>query len=248
MLEGYEIGMKTGSIDSAFWCICFHQECSICTGAPLKSLLEDLKTFTRQMGDCNAEKQLLLLRLTQSALTKLVDPNHEGSNEECLTTIFKKEGEEAMAVAFPMWQMHACCFLREHKKVADMSLEWWAKIMKILPAQVNRIKTSFVGALSCMALLRPDTKNSKKKKHMKHAQECYAKIQSWTRKRCPNSVIHEALLDAEWMAVRKELSLARKNYETAALLAGRRGFAHLQALSNERFAMHLREIGDNHEA
>lgn len=248
LLAGYEIGIKTGSIDSAFWCICFHLEYSIYTGAPLESLLEDLNTFIRHMGDYNATKPLLLLRFTQFALTRLINPNRTGANEDYLAKCCEEEGEEAMVVCFPMRQMYAFSILGEHQKVADMSLEWWARIMKVLPAQVNLIETSFVGALSCMALLHQDIKKSKKKKYLKHAKDCHAKIKNWTRKGCPNSVVHEALLDAEMMAVKKEPGLARKNFETAALLAGRRGLTHLQALSNERFAIYLEEIGDDQDA
>lgn len=248
LLEGYQIGIKTGSIDSAFWCICFYLEYSLYTGAPLESLQEDLKTFIRHIGGYNAAKPLLLLRFTEWAITKLIDPDHEGGNEEILADICKEEGEDAMVLTFPLRQLYASSILGEHQKAVDLSLEWYAKIMKTLTAQVNLIETNFVSALSCMALARQEIKQSKKKKYMKHSKECHAKIKSWTRKGCPNCVVHEALLDAESMALKKEPALARRNYETAALLAGRRGLTHLQALSNERFAIYLEEIGDKHEA
>ena len=248
LLEGYQIGIKTGSIGSAFWCICFYLEYSLYTGAPLASLQEDLRTFIRHMGDYNAAKPLLLLRFTECAITKLIDPNHEGANEEYLAGVCKKEGEDALVVCFPLRQMYACSILGEHQKVADLSFVWYAKIMKILPSQVNLIEINFVSALSCMALARQDIKQSTKKKYMKLAKQCHAKIKSWTRKGCPNCVVHGALLDAESMAIKKEPALALRNYETAALLAGRRGLTHLQALSNERFALYLEEIGDKQEA
>ena len=48
--------------------------------------------------------------------------------------------------------------------------------------------------------------------------------------------------------MKKNKGLALRSYESAALLAGRRGLIHVQALANERFAIYLEEIGDTQEA
>jgi len=42
--------------------------------------------------------------------------------------------------------------------------------------------------------------------------------------------------------------LACQRYESAVLLAGRRGLTQIQALANERFAVYLEEIGNITEA
>ena len=48
--------------------------------------------------------------------------------------------------------------------------------------------------------------------------------------------------------MKKERGDLRVKFEQAILLSGRRGLTHLQALSNERLAIYMEEIGDDVEA
>ena len=138
-------------------------------------------------------------------------------------------------------KMYVACVLGEHRKAADMSLEWHAKILKLLPAQANTLEVTFVSALSSFAVAR-ETRN---KKYAKHARACMQKIKGWVSKGCPNCVAHEALLEAEYYAWKKNRGLALRRYEAAALLAGRRGLRHIQAMANERHALYVNEIGSD---
>ena len=61
--------------------------------------------------------------------------------------------------------------------------------------------------------------------------------------------LDETLLEAEWSALKnKKKGLALRSFESAALLAGRRGLIHLQALANERFAIYLQDIGQTQDS
>ena len=55
------------------------------------------------------------------------------------------------------------------------------------------------------------------------------------------------LLSAELDAINGKSRSAYKKYESAVLLAGRRGIVHDQALANERFATYCFEQGDKVE-
>ena len=58
----------------------------------------------------------------------------------------------------------------------------------------------------------------------------------------------EALLEAESLALKNNRGMAFRSFESAALLAGRRGLTQIQALANERFAVYLEEIGNEQDA
>ena len=50
------------------------------------------------------------------------------------------------------------------------------------------------------------------------------------------------------MALKGNKGTAMQSFESAVLLAGRRGLIHVQALANERFAIYLEEVGEGKDA
>lgn len=242
-LEGYAIGMQMGTLDSAFWNIYFFLEFSIWSGATLAPIYSDFMTYMLQAEDYDAQKSLAAMKITSHMVARLRGLADE-SDEVHLEELCSFKGGETLECVLRRTQMYVACILGEHQKAADMSLEWHAKIMKLLPGQANTMETTFISALSCFAVSR----RSNDKKYLKHARACMQKIKGWVAKGCPNCVAHEALLDAENYAVKKKRWTALGRYEVAALLAGRRGLLHIQALVNERFAIYLDEIGNRHDA
>ena len=86
-----------------------------------------------------------------------------------------------------------------------------------------------MGALSCLVMSR----RNGRAKYRRFGAKFAKRLKSWMEKGNPNCVAYDALLDAEKSSIRGQIAQAHKHYEAAALLAGRRGLIHVQALSNE---------------
>ena len=240
LLAGYEVGMRNGNIDGAFWDIYFFLEFSIWSGGSLAPIYADFLTYIRQAADYDAQKSITAMKITAHMIARLRGIADE-SDEAALEELCNVKGGETLQCVLSRTKMYVACVLGEHQKAADLSLEWHAKVMKLLPAQANTLEVTFISSLSCFAMAR----QTKDKKYAKHAKACMQKIKGWVSKGCPNCVAHEALLEAEYYAWKKDRGTALRRYEAAALLAGRRGLRHIQAMANERFALYVHEIGDN---
>ena len=64
----------------------------------------------------------------------------------------------------------------------------------------------------------------------------------------PNIQHYDALIDAELAGLAGDSHLAKKQYEVAIILAGRRGFICDKALAHERFGGHALHLGDLNDA
>ena len=64
----------------------------------------------------------------------------------------------------------------------------------------------------------------------------------------PNVKHCESLIDAELADLAGDSHLAKKHYEVAIHLAGRRGFTNDEALAHERFGEHALHLGDLNDA
>mmetsp|Transcript_14015 Transcript_14015/g.25132 ORF Transcript_14015/g.25132 Transcript_14015/m.25132 type:complete len:118 (+) Transcript_14015:2-355(+) len=74
-----------------------------------------------------------------------------------------------------------------------------------------------------------------------------AVIRSWMKKGNPNCLHLDTLLDAEKARLKSNRHDAIKAYESAIVLAARRGMIHEQALANERYADFLLRLGESNE-
>ena len=240
LLKGYKVGMRNGSVEGAFWCIYFFLEHSFWSGGTLAPIYADFQTYIRQANEYDAQKTVAAMKIAAHMIARLCGLADE-LDEANLEELCNVKGGLTLQSHLSRTRMYVACVLGEYQKAADMSLEWHAKAMKLMPAQANTLEVSFVSALSSFATARA----TKDKKYAKHARVCMQKLKSWVSKGCPNCVAHEALVEAEYYAWKKNRSTALRRYEAAARLAGRRGLRHIQALANERHAMYIREIGDD---
>ncbi|KAL3916102.1 MAG: hypothetical protein SGILL_005333 [Bacillariaceae sp.] len=240
LLKGYRVGMRNGSVEGAFWCIYFFLEHSFWSGGLLAPIYTDFQTYIRQGNEYDAQKHVAAMKIAAYMIGRLCGHADE-LDEAALEELCNVKGGLTLQCHLNRAKMYVACVLGEHKKAADLSLEWHAKCMKLMPGQVNSLEVTFVSAFSSFVMARA----SKDTKYAKHARACMQKIRSWVSKGCPNCVAHEALLEAEYYSWKKNRGAAIQRYEVAAVLAGRRGLRHIQAMANERHALYISEIGDD---
>lgn len=186
LLEGYRLGMTTGTLYGGFYCVAFYIEFCLWTGVELTSLHTDCATYLQQMEDYEAMKHAAFLNSTRHMIARLIGFTDD-SEEEDFEAFFREKDDTPMMCALRRGQIYVGCFLGDHQKVADLCLEWQPIIAEKLISQVSILEVTFASALSCIALLR-HTKGRRSRKYMNMAAKCRKQIQSYVAKSCPNCV------------------------------------------------------------
>ena len=84
--------------------------------------------------------------------------------------------------------------------------------------------------------------------YLKAASKPIATIRRWLEQGNPNVKHYKSLLDAEFSAAKGKVSVARKRYEVAVVLAAKNGFLHDAALASERYGRYLFEASKDVES
>jgi hypothetical protein len=184
LLEGYKIGVTTGTLYGAFFCVAFYVEFCVWTGVELSSLLIDCETYLKQMEDYEAMKHAAFLNSTRHMIARLIGSTDD-AEEVDFEALFVQKNDIPMMCALRRVQIYVGCFLGNHAKAAELCLEWQPVIAKTLISQVSILEVTFASSLSCMAHLR-QRKSSGSRKFMDMAAKCRKKINSYMAKSCPN--------------------------------------------------------------
>jgi hypothetical protein len=184
LLEGYKIGVTTGTLYGAFFCVAFYVEFCFWTGVELTALHLDCETYLKQMEDFEAMKHAAFLNSTRHMIARLIGITDD-SEEDDFEAFFLEKNDIPMMCALRRVQIYVGCFLGEHRKVAELCLEWQSIIAKTLISQVSILEVTFASSLSCMALLRENNGHGSRK-YLAMAAKCRKKIQSYMAKSCPN--------------------------------------------------------------
>ena len=189
LLDGYRIGMTTGTLYGAFFCVAFYIEFCFWTGVELAAIYSDCAAYMRQMEDYEALKHAAFLNSTRLMISHLIGLTDD-SEEKDFEAVFLKKNDIPMICALRRVQIYAGCLLAEHEKVAELSLEWQPIIAERLISQVSILEVTFASGLSCMAFLRQTTKKGLRinRKYLNMAAKCRKKIKSYLKKSCPNCV------------------------------------------------------------
>jgi hypothetical protein len=186
LLEGYKIGVTTGTLYGGFFCVSFYIEYCVWTGVELTALLIDCETYLKQMEDYEATKIASFLKTTRHMIARLIGSSDD-AEEVDFEAFFLPKNDIPMMCALRRVQIYVCCFLGNHQKAAELCLEWQPIIAKTFLSQVSILEVTFASSLSCMAHLR-QTKGRGSRKLLGMAAKCRNKINCYTTKSCPNCI------------------------------------------------------------
>jgi hypothetical protein len=184
LLEGYKVGVSTGTLYGAFYCVSFYIEYSVWTGVELTALLIDCETYLKQMEDYEAMKIAAFLNTIRHMITRLIGTTDD-AEEVDFEAFFLTKNDIPMMCALRRTQIYVCCLLGNHQKAAELCLEWQPVIAKTFLSQVSILEVTFASSLSCMAHLRQH-KGRGSRKFLDMAAKCRKKINSYMSKSCPN--------------------------------------------------------------
>ena len=252
LLRAYDVGMSTGDVESGIWGICFYLEFAIYGGRSLKPIEADYRVYTKQMKEF---KQLKALRLSlcfwQSVLNLLgvsertCELTGEAMDQDKLLKEAEETADTHLSGQIQRIRIFLASFFGEYSLGATLALKFGEQNATENPGSPSVIQARFRCAVCCLAMARA----TNQRKYLKYGKYLTRVIKGWVEKGNPNVTHYESLLDAQLALVAKRYHVAKKHYETAALLAARNGYNHDQALINELYAEFLyTQMGDRSEA
>lgn len=248
LLRGYNVGFEVGDTLYGFYCCHFYLSIFFFVGLPLRNLLKDMDSFSKEMEVYNMQtaRELLCVHhqsvINLTSETELSDP----------TLLDGRAMKEAVLLNSDVPQRFESVWF------SKLLLGLYFNDYEVIRVYLDKLVFSrpqgidgtmhFVNVLLWMeafgAILV--AKKTASRKYQNLASKLIKKIEKWVQKGNIN-VLHFLLhLNAE-MAVLKNQSeeKVKSLYESAIVACRRAGFTNTAALANERAALYFLNIGDH---
>ena len=240
LLKSYEVGMQQGDTESAGWGIYHHTFLALQASHQLESLARDASVYSRQMWELGRIKQSTYFNVTWQLCLNLM-----GHAEDPLVLTGEAMDEDDYAERASGKSIHLLPFLMAHRiilygyygayeKGAELALQV-GDLQKEIPGAALVVMCACMNGLSLCHMARV----TGKRKYKKGAKQFQNKIKAWLAHGNPNLQHWDCLLTAEVAALQGKVHIAKRNYETAIIVAARSGFIQDAALSSERYGEFL---------
>jgi hypothetical protein len=228
-MNAYNVGMNTGEIENALWCIFSRLLLSFQAGKPLNVLQADFAVYVPSME----EKSMVMIADWTKALWRAVLGLMGQSKDHVrIREVGEEQNDNPMHKQF----LAGCerierGYYGDYEQCAESALKFGKDLQKVAPGTPFPAVDMFVSALSCFVM----TRRTGKSRYKREAKRISTWITGWVKQGNPNARHWKALLDAEMAALKRQNKAAIKNYELAVELAIRGGFIHDAAIANERW-------------
>ncbi|KAL3905606.1 MAG: hypothetical protein SGILL_009610, partial [Bacillariaceae sp.] len=136
--RGYEVGMSTGDLQSAFYCATFYCEISFYTGVSLSVVDENMAMYSKVMGDFGHHSIHRGVKMLHQAVRVL--RNDAGSNngkgamltgdlmdQEKMIKQFEDQNDTFYVAALQRYRPILACYVGDYESGADLAIEWTDK-------------------------------------------------------------------------------------------------------------------------
>jgi len=258
LLDAYHVGMSSGDVESAMWCMYYYLDSSWNTGSSLMSLDRDFMTYTKACQDTRQPLQYMCLAMNWQIVLNL-----RGLSTTNRRTVLSGDAFDEriilqrsasnknssdlslLQLILKRYKLYAALYFGEWEVACSIGMSIIDEYCKKLPGQSGCIYVTYISGLAALAVSKF---KSKEKKYRRHGRKCRNKLKEWADRGNPNCIHFVAMLDGEYDASRGMADTAGKHFEVAIKLAGRRGIVQDQAIANERLAESWLYHGDSDNA
>ncbi|KAL3929618.1 MAG: hypothetical protein SGARI_004701, partial [Bacillariaceae sp.] len=262
LLKSYELGLRSGDLDSAFWSAMNFLELQMHTGVNLQRVLLDQQLYASQFESHKHEKQLTLTKISWQYALNLSQEERSVDSHKIKGSVF----DEDSYIEKTQGQLQYALELQHLQRAKIFSAFWFHKhdlVVELMraseyqdfvpetygPGLTGHGPVYFNCSLSCVSLARSSASKAIRKKHLAVAKKFLdKKFKVWSNKGNPNVMVYENLLAAEIADVEGKASKAKKLYESAILLAGKWTLTNYRALSHELAGESAQRLGDDEDA
>ena len=235
--QAYEVGMNTGQVESACWCMSLILLFLFQSGTPLPAVDAQMRANIPKMEETGHKT----IALATSAIWKAV-LGVLGAPDPINFSTAEVSKNPTLKCTISAYRRAMLAYLGEYEQCADSTVGDKNRPIKVLPGSPTVPFEMFLSALSCFEMAR---KNPGKPDYLKAAKRARKWIVSWAKQGSPNLQHRRALLDAELAAIQRQDKKALEKFELAVDLALKGKFQNDAAVANERWGTFALEVLDN---
>jgi predicted ATPase len=254
IVEAYRAGLRSGDLESGFWCIFAYLELQLYTSVPISDLLDDCSMYSSEMNFHNQTKILYFTKMVFQLAFNLANPR---TARHVLSGHIMNELDFAAQIKDKPECVQEWAHLHRFKTIAAFWFGEHALVTRIIEDQnyhkyyMESFNPGLPGiyplytycALSCIAMFRKTGIQS----HKRRAMKFYKKIKLWVQKGNCNVRHSQFLIEAELASLGTQAD-AKEQYRIAILIASRWNLTSEQGLAHEKLADYCVRLGDLEDA
>lgn len=271
--DGHRIGLMTGKVENAGFCINIYLNLSLNSGKALTIVEPDLARYIAEMEDYKQELVVVFMRISRqlclSLMGRAVNPTAMDGDaipyDEALKEATNR-GNLCIHNTTKMYRMWAASYFGDHELAWRMYTECPTLEKRLLGTFVL-CRVIFFKGLTALALARRSSGVARRGRWMRRAGVAISQVEGFIKKGNVNCVHMAHLFHAERASLRQaskkrasngggkgiaafvahgDNDEAKKHYESAISTAGRYGFLQDKALCCERAGEHFLSRGDTY--
>ncbi len=241
-LSGYEIGLRTGNLESAAFCLFIHDYHTYCVGKELNALEKQLRRNHLAIQKIRQQTTLSWHAITWQIVLNLLgtadDPCALNGpayiEDEMLPRHIQTKDRTVLGnLFFSKAYLH---YLFHRYAQAKIHMEAVPAYQDALAATVGVVLISFYDSLILLSLFS-QASSHEKRQIRKRVQSNQKRLKKWARYSPANNLHKFYLVEAEYLRVTGQQTEAMQCYDKAIALSGENGFVQEEALANERTAI-----------
>ncbi len=237
--ECYQIGLSTGYLEYAGYCLNIITYHSLFAGKELLALKEETEKFCNIISKYNLETSLyherIFLQTVLNLTNNVENPTHlQGNayNEANMLNIHINANDLGTLYHLYTQKLFLCYFFHDYYNAIEYFETLEKKYLQSMPGIFNFPICNFYYALSLIAIFSDNTESQKQQIHNK-VNGIKKHLKKWAHYAPMNHLHKYLLVEAELSSVLGKSEDARQLYDQAIKLANEHKFLHEEALSNE---------------
>jgi len=251
LLEGYQIGLETGDIDSAGWCLAFRCHHLFCAGRSLEGLQREIRACIDILSQLNLEAHRLCVIPYLLAVMKLreVDIAEEcmGMDFEAILDAASEMGNSLIGAVTKFAQLELMVVFKEWERASELLIEAGNLRLEI-PGHFVGVRFTALDALISLKAAQTSSSFLGRMLWKRRGLKSMKLLRSWIKKGNGNVVHLHYILSAELAVLEGKEKRAEDNFRSAVKIACRSGLLQDRALAHGLAAAYHTKQGDNYWA
>jgi len=240
--SAHRIGLHTGAVENACWCMYYVVFCSFQAGRPLQPIAAECKAHAQRMEDFG---QRMISLFCKAQLLTLLGIMGISKDEFPLNLSEVESNVPIIVEAIEAMRRFERTYNGEYELVAESTVKHGEAYIKNAPGIPQASYDFAVSGVSCLEVAR----KTGKPEYLREAKRIRKWINGWAKQGSPNFQHWKVLLDAGFAAQKGNVKATVQNYQLAVELATDGGYIHDAALANELWAAFALDVlSDEDEA
>ncbi len=245
LLKGYQIGLETGLVDRACWCLMGRTYHQYFIGRPLDSMQKEIEASITVLTQLKQDKNMSDIIVLSATVKKLRGIDAEESDRilDSMLESAASSGNVALVATVNVLKLEVFVLFQEWKEAIDL-VRKASNVRQILPCAFTTVRYTFLEALTYLKAAQSSSR-WKMRQIKKCAQKTIQIICGWANNGNVNVVHYLYILEAEFAVLNGKKKQAEEKFIAAIATSSRNGLIQDKALAHELASAFFQAQGDD---